>query len=65
MTDTRQTGSSGLDSYFKISERGSSVATEVRAGFATFLVMSYIVFLNPGILSAAGYDPAGVAAGTA
>ena len=65
MTDTRQQGASRLDSYFKISERGSSVATEVRAGFATFLVMSYIVFLNPGILSVAGYDPAGVAAGTA
>ena len=69
MTDsaTREvrSGGSGLDAYFKISERGSSVGTEVRAGVTTFLVMAYIVFVNPGILGAAGLDPAAVAAGTA
>jgi AGZA family xanthine/uracil permease-like MFS transporter len=65
MTDTRQSVASGLDSYFKISERGSTVGTEVRAGVATFLVMSYIVLLNPAILSAAGYDAVAVAAATA
>jgi adenine/guanine/hypoxanthine permease len=42
---------SGLDSYFKLSERGTSVGTEVKAGLATFMVMSYILFLNPIILS--------------
>jgi AGZA family xanthine/uracil permease-like MFS transporter len=41
----------GLDSYFKLSERGTSVGTEVRAGLTTFLVMAYIIFLNPLILS--------------
>jgi AGZA family xanthine/uracil permease-like MFS transporter len=41
----------GLDSYFKIAERGTSVGTEVRAGITTFLVMAYIIFLNPLILS--------------
>ncbi len=58
-------GQSRLVAYFKIEERGSTVGTEIRAGIATFLVMAYIVFLNPAILSAAGYDPAGVAAATA
>ena len=54
-----------LDSYFKISERGSSVGTEVRAGVTTFLVMAYILFVNANVLSAAGLDPTAVAAGTA
>lgn len=56
---------SGLDSFFKVSERGSSVGTEIRAGVTTFLVMAYILFVNADILSAAGLDPAAVAAGTA
>jgi len=54
-----------LERHFRLSERGSSVATEVRAGVATFLVMVYIVFLNPAILGEAGFDPVAVAAGTA
>jgi len=40
----------GLDRYFKISERGSSVRTEIIAGFATWLTMAYILFVNPAIL---------------
>ncbi|MFQ5968222.1 MAG: NCS2 family permease [Acidimicrobiia bacterium] len=55
----------GLDSFFKLSERGTSVGTEIRAGVTTFLVMAYIIFVNPSILAAAGLDPASVAAGTA
>ncbi len=55
----------GLDSYFKVSERGSSVGTEVRAGVTTFLVMAYILFVNADILGATGLDPVAVAAGTA
>ncbi|MEU6508590.1 NCS2 family permease [Streptomyces sp. NPDC046942] len=43
----------GLDRYFKISERGSSVAREIRGGFATFFAMAYIIVLNPIILSSA------------
>ncbi len=34
--------------------RGTSVATEVRAGVATFMVMAYIIFVNPSILGFAG-----------
>jgi adenine/guanine/hypoxanthine permease len=40
----------GLDRYFKISERGSSVRTEIIAGLATWLTMAYILFVNPAIL---------------
>lgn len=70
MTDTVQRreppgAEPGLDSFFKLSERGTSVGTEVRAGVTTFLVMSYIIFVNPSILSAAGFDAPAVAAGTA
>lgn len=36
-----------LDSYFKISERGSSLRTEIIAGLVTFFAMSYIVVTNP------------------
>ena len=39
-----------LDTYFKISERGSTVAREVRGGFVTFFTMAYIVALNPLII---------------
>src|SRR5438309_829020 len=44
------TGSTSLDRYFRISERGSTVRTELIAGLATFLTMAYILFVNPQIL---------------
>jgi AGZA family xanthine/uracil permease-like MFS transporter len=43
----------GLDRFFRISERGSSVAREIRGGFATFFAMAYIIVLNPIILGSA------------
>jgi AGZA family xanthine/uracil permease-like MFS transporter len=43
-------GGTPLDRFFHISERGSSVRTEILAGLATFLTMSYILFVNPAIL---------------
>lgn len=39
-----------LDTYFKISQRGSSVGQEVRGGVVTFFTMAYIVALNPLII---------------
>ena len=36
-----------LDSFFKISERGSSIKTEIIAGLTTFFAMAYIVVVNP------------------
>ncbi|MCA1222707.1 NCS2 family permease [Streptomyces sp. 8L] len=43
----------GFDRYFKITERGSSIAREIRGGFATFFAMAYIIVLNPIILGSA------------
>jgi adenine/guanine/hypoxanthine permease len=39
-----------VDKFFRISERGSTVAREVRGGVVTFFTMAYIVVLNPLIL---------------
>src|SRR5215207_1020413 len=38
------------DRWFKITERGSTVATEVRGGIVTFFTMAYIIVLNPLII---------------
>ena len=66
-----------LDRYFKITERGSTVAREIRGGVVTFFTMAYIVVLNPLIIGFApdvdgnflggGDEPnlAAIAAGTA
>jgi adenine/guanine/hypoxanthine permease len=39
-----------LDGFFGVSAAGSSVRTEVIAGFTTFMTMAYILFVNPSIL---------------
>jgi AGZA family xanthine/uracil permease-like MFS transporter len=39
-----------VDTFFKITERGSTVAREVRGGVVTFFTMAYIIVLNPLIL---------------
>lgn len=54
-----------LDKYFHIRERGSSIRIEALGGFSTFLTMSYILFVNPAILSAAGLPFDAVAVATA
>jgi adenine/guanine/hypoxanthine permease len=51
--------------YFKFAERGTDMATEVKAGVTTFMVMAYIIFVNPSILGAAGIEPKAAAAATA
>ena len=56
---------SAIDRHFTISERGSTVRTEVLGGVVTFLTMAYIVFLNPAILSQAGLPFGAVAVATA
>jgi AGZA family xanthine/uracil permease-like MFS transporter len=57
---TSAKAASSLDSYFKISERGSSVRQEVLAGLTTFLAMVYSVIVVPGMLGKAGFPPAAV-----
>jgi len=39
-----------MDRFFRISERGSNVRTEVLAGVVTFATMAYILVVNPSIL---------------
>jgi adenine/guanine/hypoxanthine permease len=43
----------GLDRYFEVSVRRSTVGRELRGGLTTFFTMAYIVVLNPIILSGA------------
>ncbi|MET4225746.1 NCS2 family permease [Oerskovia enterophila] len=52
-TDEREAPprSSGIDRFFKITERGSTIGAEIRGGLVTFFAMSYIIILNPIILS--------------
>ncbi|OHV79294.1 NCS2 family permease [Rhizobium sp. LCM 4573] len=45
-----------FERFFKLSEHGTSVRTELVAGVTTFLTMSYIIFVNPDILSTTGMD---------
>ncbi len=44
---------SGLDVFFEITKRGSTVAREVRGGLVTFFTMAYILALNPLIIGTA------------
>ncbi len=53
-----------LDRFFGIARMGSSVRVEVVAGITTFLAMSYIIAVNPAILSAAGIPPVAAAFAT-
>ena len=53
MSTPTQDATSGLDKYFHITKRGSTVANEIRGGIATFFAMSYIVVLNPLIIGLA------------
>lgn len=43
-----------LDKFFKLTENGTDVRTELVAGLTTFLTMAYIIFVNPSILGDAG-----------
>ena len=54
-----------FDSYFKVTEAGSTIGTEVRGGLTNFLVMSYILVVNAVILSSAGLPFPAVVAATA
>jgi AGZA family xanthine/uracil permease-like MFS transporter len=47
-----------LDSFFKISERGSNIKTEIIAGLTTFFAMAYIVVTNPNqVVGFMNFDP--------
>lgn len=54
-----------LEKFFKLSENGTDVKTEVLAGITTFMTMAYILAVNPSILSAAGMDSGAIFTATA
>lgn len=54
-----------LEKYFKLEEHGSSVGVEFQAALTNFLAMSFIVIVNPIVLSAAGMDFGAVLVATA
>src|SRR5262245_48261010 len=43
-----------LERWFQLRAHGTKVGTEVRAGVTTFMVMAYIIFVNPIILGFVG-----------
>ncbi|MEO8289453.1 MAG: NCS2 family permease, partial [Gaiellaceae bacterium] len=47
---------STLDGYFRFAENGTTLARDTMAGFTTFIVMSYIIFVNPAILGFVGIE---------
>jgi AGZA family xanthine/uracil permease-like MFS transporter len=65
MTETATAPRGLLDRRFGLPERATDVRTELLGGLATFLTMSYILFVNPAILSAAGMPFTAVAVATA
>ena len=45
-----------LNKIFKLKQNKTTVVTELLAGLTTFMAMSYIIFINPAILSETGMD---------
>jgi adenine/guanine/hypoxanthine permease len=46
-----------LERGFELHRRGATLGGEIRGGLTTFMVMAYIIFVNPAILSFAGVPP--------
>jgi AGZA family xanthine/uracil permease-like MFS transporter len=46
-----------LERCFELQPRGATAGGEIRGGLTTFMVMAYIIFVNPAILSFAGIPP--------
>lgn len=45
-----------VDRFFLLTQNGTDILTEARAGLVTFLTASYIIFVQPAVLSATGMD---------
>ena len=54
-----------LDKIFHLKEHHTNIKTEVIAGITTFMTMSYILAVNPSLLSQAGMDKGAVFTATA
>ncbi len=44
-----------LEQWFKLRENGTTAGNETVAGLTTFMVMAYVIFVNPAILSFASF----------
>src|SRR3954452_10908030 len=55
-SSARRSRGSLLERYFRFGEYGTTLARDTMAGVTTFVVMSYIIFLNPTILSFSGVN---------
>ncbi len=53
-----------IDGLFDLEEAGTSIRTEIVAGVTTFMTMSYIIFVQPAVLGAAGMNPGAVMVAT-
>ena len=45
-----------MEKFFKLKQNGTTAGTEIMAGLTTFFAMSYIIIVNPSILSGAGME---------
>ena len=45
-----------MEKFFKLKENGTTVSTEIMAGLTTFFAMSYIIVVNPSVLSQSGME---------
>ena len=49
-----------LETYFRIKEHGSTIYREIVGGVTTFIALSYIIFVQPAVLSKCGMDASAV-----
>lgn len=53
-----------IERLFRLKENGTTAGREMTAGLTTFLTMSYIIFVQPAVLGAAGMNPDAVMVAT-
>src|SRR5947199_1268076 len=53
-----------LERTFHLTESGTTIRTEILAGLTTFMTMSYIIFVQPAVMSTTGMDFGAVMAAT-
>lgn len=59
-TNPRKMRKEKMEKFFHLKENGTTVSTEIMAGLTTFFAMSYIIIVNPQILSSTGMPWGGV-----
>ena len=60
LTNPRKMRKEKMEKFFHLKENGTTVSTEIMAGLTTFFAMSYIIIVNPQILSSTGMPWGGV-----